>query len=341
AFSAAGTAGPVVGGVTKGAAILMATTKTKVALTLAAVVLLAGVATPVVYLMTEDPATRPHPPAPAPSPEPARVVAAVANDDSRARLNAVYCLAPGQNLKRVLPPFIQERNQLLASANGRGMPPQLSAMVFRGDEQHADFRLGRTDTMDLGDVLRATLEIWPQDTDIDRGLLATKLEGDWVIRDDSKPGDRIAELMRSISELVGAGMVLKQEPMEREVIVVGGKLNYTEALRPKEIAHTVHIFRGATRPKQSWNLSMGQTADEMLQLIGEVIGRPMVIEADLGENKPAAIATYQYADFRRALQVPDGKTVDEILANLSKQTSLQFTRERRVVPTWRLVKQDL
>jgi hypothetical protein len=157
------------------------------------------------------------------------------------------------------------------------------------------------------------------------------------LRKDATQEQRVAGFMRCIEDLVGPGLTLQRVPMEREVVVVRGTLRYTEPLGDREAFPTLHLFRGARRPATGFNGSVGQTTRETLQIVGEVLGRPMVIDgADLGADGPNLVTMYERADLRRTPQRADAALADEILANLAKQTSLQFTRERREVPTWRL-----
>jgi hypothetical protein len=335
---------PVAGGsaaVTNSAALLMACAKSA-----GAIAAVLAVAAPVLVLQNRpQQAPGANPPtavafqAPAAQPQPPA-------HDWQARIDAVYGLADGEFVKRVPPPFIPERDNVIASLNipgnrNRAGMDRMETMVFSFDGISARFRSGYRDTMDLADVLKSMLAVWPQDTDIDRALLATRVAGDWVMRDEVPPEKRLDAVVRHLADVVGAGTVLRSEPMEREVIVVNGTLRYTEELKPPNVFPMLHLSRDNVRPPHAFNLSAAQSPVETLQLVGELIGRPMVVEADLGKNKGAAVAMYELAAFRRAPLAPGGRMVDDILENLAKQTSLQFKRERRAVPTWRLVKQDL
>jgi RNA polymerase sigma factor (sigma-70 family) len=317
-------------GISKGAGVLLAATQTKVAVGALAAVIAVGIATPVLLQQREAPA---------------QPVPATPQSDWKAKVNSVYGLADNELVKRVLPPFIPERDNVLQSlrlgGRDRAAMTRIDTILFTFNQQDVRMSLGHMDSFDVGDVLNKVLDIWPQDTDIDRPLLATRAPGDWVVRDGSAPAKRLDGVMRHLADIVGAGMTLTSEQMEREVIVVRGALKYTEPLKPKELFPTLHLYPGTKRPAQAWNLSVAQKPAEMLQQVGEILARPMIVEADLADGKAAGIASYKLADFRRSVQIPDGALVDDVLTNLTKQTSLQFSREKRTVPTWRLVKQDL
>jgi RNA polymerase sigma factor (sigma-70 family) len=351
---AAGNSGATLG-ISKTAATFMAGVKAKAAVAVTAAVVLAGTAAPLVQHLTHSTVTAQLQQPPAAAPTPAQPTATAAQPaelpvpDWLIRINEVYGLSDGQVFKRVVPPFIPERAKFVEERIGdvnrragaaRAGLMQADAAVFIFDGKAVRWTHAMRDTMDLGDVLKVVAKIWPQDTDIDRTLIATKVPGDFVVRQDTKPEDLLTALTASMPEVIGPAMVLRNEELEREVIVVRGTLKYTEPLKEPELFPTVYLFSGAVKPRTAFNMSVGQTPNEMLQIVGETMGRPMVVEAELS-GKAAAVAMHQLADLRRSIGVADGKLVDDLLANLSKQTSLEFKRERRKVPTWRLIKQDL
>jgi RNA polymerase sigma factor (sigma-70 family) len=342
-------------GISKTAATFMAGVKAKAAVAVTAAVVVAGTAAPLVQHLAHSTVTAQLQQPPAAAPTPAQPTATAAQPaelpvpDWLIRVNEAYGLADGQIFKRVAPPFIPERanffEERIGVANRRagaaraGMM-QVDAAIFIFDGQAVRWTHAMRDTMDLGDVLKVVAKIWPQDTDIDRTLIATKVPGDFVVRQDTNPEDLLLPLTASMPEVIGTAMVLRNEEMEREVIVVRGTLKYTEPLKEPEKFPTMYLFRGPVKPRTAFNMSVGQTPGEMLQIVGETVGRPMVVEAELS-GKAGAVAMHQLADLRRSIGIADGKMVDEILTNLSKQTSLEFKSERRKVPTWRLIKQEL
>jgi RNA polymerase sigma factor (sigma-70 family) len=334
--------------VSKALAMLTVSAQTKVVVSAAAAAIAAAIATPVVIHQTQPQALSPAAPAVVvmaaqPAAEPA--------EQWKARFNEVYSLADDEFVKRVPPPFIPERDKAINGVNfvgrtavnpGRlGQPMPMESAMFRFDGNETRWSGGYRDTMDLGEIFKRMLNVWPQDTDIDRGLIGTRVPGDWVIRADSAPEKRFEGVMRSVGDLVGAGTMLRSEEMEREVIVVRGTLKYAEPLKEREGFPTVHLHLGNDRPPRAFNLSVGQTPGEVFQIIGELVNRPMIVEAEVGNNKAAAVAMYEIADFRRGAATLNDDAIDQIMANLSKQTTLEFKRERRKVPTWRLVKQEL
>jgi RNA polymerase sigma factor (sigma-70 family) len=316
-------------GITKGAVALM-TFKTKVA-TVALVVLLASVATPIVIHVTTgaDSATGDIAP-----------VAAVA-DAWRARFDSVYTLPPGRSLKRISAPFIAERKAFLeASYGGSGLtgliPRPPGTCVLTWDGKAARFQQDQLATMTLGEVFKAVGDIAPQEMDIPRRLLVTPIAGDWIVRDHAPVESKRAELCEAVSDLIGAGMMLQSVPMEREVIVVRGVLGFdrTRAEKSESTVNRISFSENGRRQFQT----VAQTPREMLQRLGEMTVRPVVIETEVNQvGQPYMISSYESADFSRAVIPPDGSTVDAMLAYVAAQTSLELKRERRVVSTWKLV----
>lgn len=289
---------------TKGV-ILMAAAKTKVTIAVCAGVVLAAIAVPVIYHMR---------------PEPAPVVAASATtqmDDSQARLNSIYGLAPAQNVKRIVPPFIAERS-LALPASVRPTPND-PGVVFAWDEGFITFTDGKTNTpWQFSEILKVVLGIWPQDSDLPREVTTKAITGDWVVREKSTQQQRILDVCTAASDILGNGMTLRAEPMEREAIVVTGTYKHATPLTFAEGGRVTIVV---------------VTPRKMLQVLGEMLGRPIVTQTDLDQPDRLRIV----ADNTFNFDLTDTEKVDQVLANISRQTGLGLKRERQIVPTWRLV----
>ena len=102
----------------------------------------------------------------------------------------------------------------------------------------------------------------------------------------------------------------------------------------------VHIFRGEPVAYGAGRYAGHTDAITMLQNMGAVLVRPVVLETEITSKVAFSWQAHKSANFRSSVEPPDGAIVDEILANVSRQTSLEFKRERRSVLTWRMAKTD-
>jgi hypothetical protein len=213
-------------------------------------------------------------------------------------------------------------------------------MIATWDGREIQFQRDQNEAMTLADVLKQLLDIWPQDTDIPRDLLVKEVPGDWVVPANwfldpqLSWNEKVAALLPELSEVIGDAKTLKQQPIEREVIVARGSLNAElMKLRPNDNVNAICFLGGEAKGH-----SIAQDAREMLQRLGEVAGRPVVVEANLGPPEPFDILMDGAEKLRLETEIIDTNLCDQILRVVSEQTGMQLTRETRTIPTWGLVK---
>jgi hypothetical protein len=258
--------------------------------------------------------------------------------------NAAYALEPNEVARRVLPPFIPERSNALASTflvNGRSRPPTAAGFIWNGAQPTLAFAY-QGGNPKVWSLFQSFAKAWPQDTDIPQDILSKDVPGDWVVRVGAGSTEIMAALATSLADEIGPGMTIRAEPMERDVIVARGKFQFTPVIdSPDQNYHDrIIFFRGATVQdvKKLRIQSNGNDLESTLKTLGRILNRRIVIEAELGDERRgwAADPSCDYILFSE--KVADDVAIDEILANVTRQTSLQFTREKRTVSTWKLVK---
>jgi len=307
-LSAGKVAGPTSLGAAKGAAIVMALTKTKLLIAGAIAVALIAVPATIVSRRTA----------------------------SEARRKAVYELGPQENVKLVRPPFIAERADLFRDLPASFGTQQSSVLPWDGHLSH--WENADRDPWTVGEVLKTVAGVWPQDTTVPRQILAIPLAGDWVVRNDSTQAEKMEGLGNSIADALGSQFSLVKQPLARDVIVVRGNFQYKPwpGMPSRDGELLVRIFRGDNRSQQFDSHAIVQDKNEMLLSLGTMTGTPIVNEANLGDKKPVIFEIASSGDFSHSTETPSAAAVDEVLANVARQTGLTFTRERRVVPTWTL-----
>ena len=190
---------------------------------------------------------------------------------------------------------------------------------------------GPLDTLDS--VLQSVLELRSYQFEGAKDVLSIRAPGDWILRPEASETQRLQALQEILRREVGRDIRCELQQLEREVIVAKGTYELHRDPRARR-ANDVYMYSdvfdandGAGGGSGSW--------DKFLQTLGSRIGRRVLDET--AGPKPGALAWahHRSSDLSRD---PEGSArstkLDLLLANLSRQTSVTFTRERRTVPVW-------
>jgi hypothetical protein len=329
----------------------MAAAKTKLLVAAAAGVLLAGVTGTIAYQEFGSPGARTRqvfvdPAAAAPSNRApgARLPTTLPADPQwKDKFNAVYALQPGEVAKHIAAPYIPARLQFYrnwSEPQFQAIPRGPDMMYLQWDERQRNFS-GRgmlfgppTVSSVVADVLG--IHLW--DVVGSDDVMNRPASGDWVTRADAEPTQVQAAVMAELSKSLGAPMVLQQVQTEREVIVIRGTFQphpiTTQPYPGRGNRIPIVFYRGTTQPART---SFG--GGSFVERVASVCREPVVVEGPFRDHSIDVLldrSAYMMGAKRGSPQA--SKEIDELLANLAKQTSLQFSRERRVVPAWTMVK---
>jgi RNA polymerase sigma factor (sigma-70 family) len=326
----------------KGALHLMAWTKAQIAATAAvAAVLLAGTTATVIYANRPPREQKVVLPA---SSSPARTTPPSVGDntattpmppDARERFNRAYALAPGQTLKRMLRPFIPERADYFKASDFQRFVPNNDegTCAFLWDGVHAEIYRWTASPPTVGLIIHDVLDVPTYKLDMPSADRARPVPGDWVFRQ----GASVSELFTDLSKLLNDELALPVhfEPCEgpRPVLVTRGPI----ALKPLDPAakdQLIHLYLGKP-PRRSNGMAIGDRR-AFLRAVGEALGREIIDE----EPTPTTTPTTQTSSYVWSNHLPSTLTesqLTEALTNLTTQTGLTFTPERRVVPYWQAV----
>jgi hypothetical protein len=314
----------------KGAILLMTTTKTSVLMTCALAVLVIGLSGGAVFLAARRSSVG--------RPDPALVAAAATQPapDWRGQFNLAYALQGDAVVRHIAAPFPQLRGEYCRAEmlSNENQPPDM--MVFEADGPSLR-RLGILyGSQTVASVLATVAEIRPAETDLPRQLLDKPVSGDWVVRRGATRVQRIEAVCDELAPVLGSGMTLRTSQVQRETIVVSGTFT------PPPAADSVHlqtsppirITQDLARPPDGGKQLRGK-ATEILHSIGDYVNMPVELIITNAEQV-ADWSIEPSADLRRWKGPPDPAAVDEILANIAAQTSLEIHRELKPVPVWRL-----
>lgn len=349
AANAASGVGAVAG---KGMVAIMAAINGKVAAVAVVAVVVVGVTGTIAYQHIATPSGKPRQvkvdaaSTVAPPAGDFDVAALTRNPNWRAVFDQRYALQPGEVIKRVAPPFIPERLDFYLNTVGRGqaeaIPRGADAIILH---QAGSSPAGHTwrfgGAFDVGDLLRSVAGVSPQEVDLPVEVKRRELPGDWVVRGGAPVEQRMAALATLISRATTRPIApLVRTPRERDVIVVGGTYAYrplaSGTTRPQR-GQMVHLFVGDLESGRNRG-GGGAGLENAFERVSDLTGYPIVYDTSL---KARASVSYHhhpslaaFEEARRTADVAPAPLVDELLANLAKQTSLTITRERRTIPIW-------
>jgi hypothetical protein len=258
----------------------------------------------------------------------------------QADFEKVYSLSPGQVLKHISPPFISARQAFYLKRFGAGqynsIPRGPDTMILGAGSAPGlpQLRGATFGGGGAGYVIESMLGIhsWQMDASAVRQLVRP-ITGDWLFRQNADSAQLRAALLEELSRATNSTLTLEQKPAQREAIIVSGTLSLhplttqpAGARRP-----VVLLYRGTPGKPQEWF----QMGPDLINMLASICQREVIVE---GAARPVNFdirVDRNVFGLRAPAGTPEeAKQTDELLANLARQTSLIFTREKRELPTW-------
>ena len=246
------------------------------------------------------------------------------------RFNDVYGLAEGQTVKHVAPPYIVERRNFLKTApviGGLSSDQHVLTLEWDGLQPHWISVAGAPGSlaafMQMGVRLRPwELEGWD-------GPFAQRMPGDWIVRKGATAAEKLRGLEDVMRRELGRRVHFEQRRVPREVIVARGTYAY-RSLDDSPVApgfEIVEIMGKEKRPESERMLTERTIADLCASLENTLLRR--VINETAKSDTPVTWRDHQ----------PGSEELEQVLRNLSWQTSLQFARETRDTDVWFIVEE--
>ena len=313
---AARTAGGALAG--KGMVLLMALTKTKIAIGTAVVLLVFGGAV-VAYK-----ATMPSSDTVVIRPGSQAQSVAEPSSDWDVRMNEVYGLADGQDVKQAPAPAIPER-QLYWAKHGNGMIRTLPAdagMIFNWDGSKLQWQTFNTGPATLWDFLSlcAGLRTWEIDSSVPAGMKT----GDWVVRKGASTQRLMDALGPIVSARLGRAVRFERRRVMREAVVARGTYHFVPLPGHKDDG----IIEMVGEKPASF---LGLPHSESLRTFLEGLDKYTYSKAFVEVDSPAQPVKVREGDFAGEAEAK------AIMRNFAAQTSLHFDRERRQMDVWFMV----
>ena len=310
--------------------------KVKIIATAAVIVLLVGGTATVVYNVARPKSrvvtlgssgSTPSNTAPIP------LITSVGKDAWRARLNQVYSLQPGQDLKHVPNPFIPERAAYLTSVMSVGNSIRASSIdrataantaCFFNFDREPYWTMEVYHTLNFLEVAKALTDLRQCDFEGLSDLVSLKLPGDWVVRKDTPKSQRLAALANIVNQEFGQDIRLVPRTVERDVLVASGNVSVHPL--PKKSANVVAIYL-EDRKRNLW-MTAGSVSD-FLGDLSDLTGIKII-----NETTPPLKQIF-WSNFVKPQELAGSKTAQEhVLKNIADQSGITFRHERRPVEIW-------
>ena len=268
-----------------------------------------------------------------PTPLAAPFTTATANDgkhtDPLAEFKKVYALKPGEDLKRVAPPFPKSRADYIRSlwpnAPKDARFPEYGSMClsWQNDFHWLGASAPRGSSLRL--LPQHLVGIYPQEIEGNQALLDKEIAGDFIVRKGISAEKFVECLEQILRRECDMPVKVTLREMERKVFVARGKYRYKPLAGHSELqiyGKELFAYSGAG----------GGTGDfpELLQAVGAGIGRRIINEV---EEAPKQKVSWQFA-FRTTTtpeQWQEDRDPTAVLGHLVEQTGLTFKEETRSV----------
>ena len=279
------------------------------------------------------------------------LVQGLMKNESRPNAMQRYQLQPGENLRRVAPPFPVGRLDLYRKDHARQAEsapsgPTTMVLTWKDGELNSGPMLfdDRKTGCTAANVLTHVCKVSPQFLRGEDQLLRRKITGDFVVRSDASQESVIADFEKILSGAWNAKIALTFKETEEDVYVARGVFELSKLAQerglviieganqggPDTIEEVIKRRATAMRPPFAYFVESS---------VAEAIGLPVINEV---ENPPDVRVYYNFISYKfpegvsRFKTQPSGSFIvppESILKSVSDQTGLTFTQEKRMVKT--------
>jgi RNA polymerase sigma-70 factor (ECF subfamily) len=250
--------------------------------------------------------------------------------DPLAPFYALYRLDDGKVLKHIPRPFIPERAEYFLQKRQRIDNPSFVAFQWDGELRSRSETWGGQMTVQLSEILFSCAGLALYEFEGPDDLLKVGVAGDWIVRKGASQEDLLKVLGETLKKDTGRDIRFVKREVEREAIVVRGKYEFHPVPGNTVDRDSVHIYVATVDPTAVAGGGSG-TVGEFLRYIGSMMRHPAIDGTQSGDLR----MNYRNDEDGSLDGSPgDPAKVRKILDNLTKQTSLTFTLEKRPVGVW-------
>jgi hypothetical protein len=245
----------------------------------------------------------------------------------RNKFNETYSLPPGQFLGFGPPPYIPERAFALDQADPQhNFDHKQGVVLFEWNGVDAFFSRWMLAKPTLDTILRFVIMMPRYRFQLDDADLMREIPGDWVMHAGGDHQELMAALEKIIKQRTGWAVKFEKQQVEHEVFIARGSYKPRQDVPPDD--RFVHIYLDQKNKPQGANAG---TVRELLIAVGELMNHEIIDETDTPQ---ASVFWRNYLPGN----ISD-KYADQLLDNLTTETTLTFHREKRTTALWTAVPQ--
>jgi hypothetical protein len=160
------------------------------------------------------------------------------------------------------------------------------------------------------------------------------IPGDWVVRKGSSKQQRLAALERIVRGHTSRPLVFQETQVEREVVVARGTFRF-QPLSGTYNSSWIHVYADQLDPDTRGGGGSGSLA-EFIRHLGEVNLDQQVIDETQGDRETKVNYGWHMSGYIRRItdETERAAKLRMVLDNVSRQTGLTFSVERRTVSVW-------
>ena len=257
----------------------------------------------------------------------------MANDgkspDALAEFKKIYALKPGEDLKRVGPPFPKSRADYIRSlwpkAPKNAHQPEFGSMCLSWQGGFHWISGSTPGGSSLRRLPQPLAGIYPQEIEGDQALLDKEIQGDFIVRKGLSAEKFVECLEPILRRECGLPVKLALREAERRVFVARGKYRFLPIA-----GHSGLVIYGKELFPYSGSGAGTDDFPKMLQTVGAAITRPIINEV---QEAPKGKTSWEF-NFRAvatAEQRDEDTEPTAVLGHLAEQTGLTFKEETRKV----------
>jgi thiol-disulfide isomerase/thioredoxin len=251
----------------------------------------------------------------------------------RKRFDAAYRLAPGQNVKRVAPPFLPEREPFLTYLTMYGGSRPVTERLTVVENGPDESLTGNAGDARLGSILRSLVPFGMPDGayECPSELAKQEVPGDWVFREASSLEERFDALTKILREELDLELVIERRKVERDAIVVSGAYEFHPLAGAPPEAGISFTADPADHTSEVGGGGPGSFAD-----FGGWLARTLkvhVVDETTGTTAEK-IRWHQRESAIHNWRRDTPPKLDKVLELLQQQTSLKFEKAKRDVDVW-------
>jgi hypothetical protein len=202
-----------------------------------------------------------------------------------------------------------------------------------GADRYKESRVFRDGAM-VKDALEWVVGFSRFEYDLPQEIGEVNIPGDWVVRRDSSKEQRMAAFEKIVQGRPGRAIVFRASRVEREVVVARGTFHF----QPQAGTYNprwIHVYADQLDPDTRGGGGSGSLA-KFVRYLGEVAFNQQVIDETRSEPDVDVHYGWHMSGYIRNITDEKERAIKlrMVLDNVSRQTGLEFTVERRWITVW-------